>query len=103
MKQTQAVELFCDADELRALLSEMHALLDELPMWMRWLSFHAFEHIDQRVSFIAADRQDSPTVTARRCIGRLEPSKELILFVTALRARKGDGPSQVVFESNFCA
>ena len=97
------VESFCDADELLALLSEMRALTDELTPWMRWLAFQAFEHIDHRPNLILVDQQDCTAATTRRCFGRLEPSEDLVLFVTALRACKGDGPSRVEFEGDVGA
>lgn len=97
------VELTVDADQLRALLDEMRTLVDELSPWMRWLAFQAFEHIDQRPNLIFLDRNDAAADPTKRCFGRLEPSKDLVLFVTALRACKGDGPSRIEFEGDVGA
>ena len=97
------VELTVDAEELRTLLAEMRALTDELTPWMRWLALQAFEHIDHRPNLIFLDRNDASADPTKWCFGRLEPSKDLVLFVTALRACKGDGPSRVEFEGDVGA
>ena len=103
MKQTQTVELFCDADELRALIEEMHALLDASPPWLLWLALPAFERFNNCFYVFFANKDERATAATRRCVGRLEPSKDFVLFVTALRAFHGDSSAGVEFKGGLSA
>lgn len=98
---TQPVEIFCDADELHALIEEMYALLDASPEWLRWLALPAFERVNNCFYVFFANKDERSAAMTRRCVGRLEPSKDLVLFVTALRAYHGDSSARVEFEGRL--
>ena len=100
---TQPVELFCDADELRALIEEMYALLEASPEWLRWLALPSFERVNNCYHVFFANKDDRAAATTRRCVGRLEPSKDFVLFVTALRAFHGDSSAGVEFKGGLSA